>query len=156
MYNIATTQQSADGIKHLTNRALVAAHLLTGSPEQAEQAVLEGIDSWNPDEEPEEALFDRVVEAAVRPSVQQIPSAADDQHLPRELRPILKLAPQPRSCFVLRILLGLPSKVCGRLLGLDSDRADEYTIEALECLGSDLEDVPTPQRWRKKTELATR
>lgn len=135
MCNIATTQRAAEGITHLTNRALVTAHLLTGSLAQAEQAVLEGIDSWNPDEEPEEALLDRVVEAAAaRPSVPRIQSASDDPCLPKELRPILKLAPHPRSCFVLRILLGLPSRVCGGLLGLDSDRADAYTIEALECL----------------------
>lgn len=135
MDNIAAAQQAAESTMNLLNRALVTAHLLTGSLERAEQAVVEGINSWNPDQEPEAALFDRVVEAAAaRVGIRQIPSASDDSYLPQELRPILKLPPKPRSCFVLRTLLGLPSKVCAGLLGLDSDRTDEYAIEALECL----------------------
>ena len=119
----------------LIGRAFLTAHLLTGNTEQAESATMTAIDSWNPEEESEEALFQDVLDTAVRAPVQFRPEAAGP-YLSAELRAVLRLAPQLRRCFVLRILVRLPSQVCARLLSLPSDAVDRYTCAALWCLGA--------------------
>jgi len=136
MDDIAATPQAGQGIVHLIERALLAAHLLTGSLQQAEEATLEAIDSWNPSDEPEEALFQNVLDAAAREQVDPNPNKPDSSgsYLPNELKAVLRLAPQLRRCFVLRILVGLPTEVCARLLCLHSDLVDRYTCDALRCL----------------------
>jgi DNA-directed RNA polymerase specialized sigma24 family protein len=125
-------------IRRMIERAFLTAHLLTGSIQQAEDATLKGLDCWNPDEEPGEALFQSVLDAAARAQVQpnRPDSEASGSKLPNELKAVLRLSPELRRCFVLRVLVGLPSQVCARLLGLDSDRVDEDTCAALQCLGT--------------------
>jgi DNA-directed RNA polymerase specialized sigma24 family protein len=125
-------------IARLLERAFLTAHLLTGSIQQAEDATLKGLDFWNPDEEPGEALFQNVLDAAARAQIQpsRPDSDASGSNLPNELKAVLRLSSQLRRCFVLRVLVGLPSQECGRLLGLDSDRVDEDTCAALQCLGT--------------------
>ena len=128
---IATTPKTGQGILRLLDRALLTAHLLTGSLQQAEKAALDAVDSWNPGEEPEEVLFQNVLDAAAR-----APSNPDSSssHLPDELKAVLRLTPQLRRCFVLRILAGLPEQACARLLCLHSDLVETYTCDALQCL----------------------
>ena len=128
---IATTSKTGQGILRLLDRALLTAHLLTGSLQQAEKAALDAVDSWNPGEEPEEVLFQNVLDAAAR-----APSNPDSSssHLPDELKAVLRLAPQLRRCFVLRILAGLPAQACARLLCLHPDVVERYTCDALQCL----------------------
>jgi DNA-directed RNA polymerase specialized sigma24 family protein len=128
-------------IEHTINRAFLTAHLLTASTEQAESATMEAIDLWDPDAETEEVLFRNVLHAAARPQIESVPSSSNKcdvagSYLPDELQAVLRLAPQLRRCFVLRILVGLPPQVCARLLHLDSRRVDRYASAALECLGS--------------------
>jgi DNA-directed RNA polymerase specialized sigma24 family protein len=125
-------------IARLIERAFLTAHLLTGSIQQAEDATLKGLDSWNPDEEPGEALFQNVLDAAARTQIQpnRPDSEASGSYLPNELKAVLRLSPQLRRCFVLRVLVGLPSQMCARLLGLHSDEVDEFTCAALQCLGT--------------------
>ena len=55
-------------------------------------------------------------------------------YLPNELKAVLRLAPQPRRCYVLRILAGLPAQACARLLSLQSDTVEAYTCDALQSL----------------------
>jgi hypothetical protein len=138
MDDIAAMPQAGQGIARFLDRALLTAHLLTGSLQQAEEATLEAIDSWKPDKEPEEVLFQNVLEAAAQAQAEAYSSNQDSSasYLPHELQAILRLAPQLRRCFVLRILVGLPAEVCGRLLGLHSEQVDEYTCAGLQSLGT--------------------
>jgi hypothetical protein len=119
----------------LISRAFLTAHLLTGNAAQAERVTLKAIGSWNPEEESEELLFQNVFDAAVRLPVKLKPEAAS-AYLPAELNAVLCLAPELRCCFVLRVLMRLPSQVCARLLDLHSDTVDNYTCAALRCLGT--------------------
>ena len=119
----------------LIRRAFLTAHLLTGNADQAESLTMTAIESWNPEEESEQALFQDVLETAVRAPVQFKPDAASP-YLPAELRAVLRLAPQLRRCYVLRILVQLPSQACARLLNLPSDAVDRYTCAALWCLSA--------------------
>jgi DNA-directed RNA polymerase specialized sigma24 family protein len=125
-------------IDRVLSRALVTIYLFTGNIERAEQAVLRGIESWNPDVEPEEALLQRVIAAAARLSGTN--EQSDGRHsrlnLPGELQAVLSLAPPLRGCFVLRSLAGLPSQACAQLLGLLPDQVDEYTAAAFQGLGT--------------------
>jgi len=140
-------RERAIDIEHTVSRAFLTAHLLTASTEQAESATMEAIDSWNPDEETEEVLFRNVLDGATRAQTKHVPSSWNEHdpggsYLPDELRAVLGLAPHLRRCFVLRILVGLPPQVCGRLLHLHSRRVDRFACAALECLGS-LDRQPT-------------
>lgn len=137
----AVARKFGSDIEQTISRAFLAAHLLTASTEQAESATMEAIDSWDPDEEPEEMLFQSVVGAAARSSIKPAPSISNKSgvagsYLPVELQAVLGLAPHLRRCFVLRILIGLPPQVCSRLLHLDSHSVDRFVCAALECLGS--------------------
>jgi len=132
----------APEVKHgnelLIDRAFLTAHLLTASIQQAEDAASNAIDAWNPDEESEETLFQNILlDAAARTSVEPAPDSnpgASGSYLPKELKAILRLTPQLRRCFVLRMLVGLPSELCARLLQLHPDRVDQYLCAAFECL----------------------
>jgi DNA-directed RNA polymerase specialized sigma24 family protein len=120
------------------DRAFLAAHLLTGGSEQAECAIVEAIASWGPDRS-EDELFEQVLQAAVRNTVedeQLLANQADlsGASLPSELQAVLRLAPQLRQCYVLRVLVGLPRQACATLLGLSLQRVDQYTCAALRCL----------------------
>jgi hypothetical protein len=126
-------------MERLIARAFLTAHLLTAISEQAERVTREAINSWNPDEETEEVLFGNVLHASTRVPAGRSSSSKLDaagSNLPMELQSVLKLEPQLRRCFVLRILVGLPTPVCAGLLHLPSRRVDEYTCAALRCLGS--------------------
>src|SRR5580700_7264250 len=84
-------------------RSFRTAYLLTNSTEEAESAVLAGIESWNPDGESDEALFHKVMCAAARSHHQWEPPVRTGAllWLPEELRVVLTLAPPIRRCFVL-------------------------------------------------------
>jgi DNA-directed RNA polymerase specialized sigma24 family protein len=136
MTEIAATPEARQGILRQLDRALLTAHLLTGSLQQAEEATRDAIDSWNADEEPEEVLFQHVLNSAARAQVEPNPASLDSStsYLPDELKAVLRLAPQLRRCFVLCILEGLTAKACARLLCLQSDMVERYTCDALQCL----------------------
>jgi hypothetical protein len=136
MDDMAATPQAGQGIAPVLDRALLTAHLLTGSLQQAEEATLEAIDRWKPGDEPEEVLFQYVLDAAARAHAEPNPNHADlsGSYLPKELKSVLRLAPQLRRCFVLRILAGLPAEVCGRSLCLHSEMVDRCTRDALQAL----------------------
>src|SRR5258708_30544397 len=123
MDDIAAPPQAGIAIMRLMDRAILTAHLLTGSLRTAEEGILQAIDSWNPGEEREEVLFQNVLDAAARAQAEPNPDNTDSSgsYLPDELRAVLRLAPALRRCFVLRILAGLPPKACARLLGWHSD-----------------------------------
>ncbi len=133
---IATTPQAGPDTLRLIDRALLTAHLLTGNLHQAEEVTLNAIESWRPGEEPEESLFEDVLDAAARARFEPDPNYPDPSgwYLPNELQAVLRLAPQLRRCYVLRILAGVPAKACARMLSLPSDMVEEYTGDAIRRL----------------------
>jgi DNA-directed RNA polymerase specialized sigma24 family protein len=132
----ATMPQAGQDVLRLLDRALLTAHLLTGNLQQAEEATLDAIDSWKPGEEAEEVLFQNVLHAVTRTQGEPNANNLDPSgsYLPNELKAVLRLAPQLRRCFVLRILAGLPAQACARLLCLHSDVVERYTCDAIQCL----------------------
>ena len=132
----ADAPSAAQGLKQVLCRALIAAHLITGSLERGEKAVLIGIDRWNPHEEPEERLLLRIVEAAASLHAAPGPNRPilNDSYLSDELRAVLSLEPRHRACFVLRNPVGLPSQVCARLLRLVPNQIAEYNASAARDL----------------------
>jgi DNA-directed RNA polymerase specialized sigma24 family protein len=132
----AKALKGAQDLTQFLSRALVTAHLLTGNLEHAEQAVLKAIDRWNPDEEREEQLFFYVIDAAGQAHTPPEPRepVGNDLYLPDELKAVLRLEPALRRCFVLRNLVGLPSRVCAQLLRLLPSEVDEYSVSAVQRL----------------------
>jgi hypothetical protein len=124
------------------SKAFNTALLLTGSVEQSEAAVLESIRCLDLDEdEPGEKLIRGALKVAItrhREIVAQRPENLDDSlpALPPELRRVLRLSPDLRQCFALRILAGLPRNICARLLDLEFYDVDEITGLAAQRLAS--------------------
>jgi hypothetical protein len=120
------------------NRTFLTAHLLTGGTAQAESAMMEAIASWHPDQS-QTKLCELVLHAALRVGGEGAQSNANDTGrasgaLPVELQNVLCLSPQLRQCYVLRILVGMPRKVCARLLLMAEQRVDHFTWAALRQL----------------------
>ncbi len=124
-------------IQNLAGRAFVAALLLTGSAESAEAAVMQAIDAWDARAESQEALFQNAMEAAAAQNT-NLPAAPEPDdagwRLPAELLAVMELAPELRRSFVLRILLGLPSQICARLLQLNPQQMNLHISAALPFL----------------------
>jgi hypothetical protein len=133
---VAAMPKAGPGTLYLLDRAFLTAHLLTGNLQQAEEVTLDAIDSWRPGEEPEDVLFQNVLDATAGAQVEPNSKTPDpaSSYLPNELKAVLRLTPQLRRCFVLRILAGLPEQACARLLSLHSDMVERYTCDALQCL----------------------
>jgi DNA-directed RNA polymerase specialized sigma24 family protein len=126
-------------IKQTIGRAFLAAHLLTANTGQAERSVVEAMESWDPDDNSDEVLFQQVLRSVLQANVEGVPSSSNDPDspdslLPIELKAVLLLPPQLRHCFVLRMLVGLSRQTCARLLHLHSREVDRYTREALQRL----------------------
>jgi hypothetical protein len=132
-------RQEETNMADVVARSFRTAYLLTNSAEEAESAVLSGIESWNPDGESDETLFHKVMCAAVRRRHQWEPpvrTTGARLWLPEELRAVLTLAPPIRRCFVLRNLAGMPAQVCARLLDLLPNQVDEFAGAAHRCLAA--------------------
>jgi hypothetical protein len=137
-YELVETEMcgTTDNLENTLSGAFLAAHLLTGSASQAEAAVQEAIESWDPDDDTEEKLFQLVLKGAVRvPAEWAVLNWTETgSSLPTELQAVLRLSSRFRQCFVLRILLRLSREESGRLLGVGLDRVDEYTCASLRSL----------------------
>jgi hypothetical protein len=115
----------------------IAALLLTGSAEVAEEAVLEGIESWDNGEAFGASVFHATLRAAIRIALQKgSPREREisSVRLPDELSRVLLLPTDLRYCFVLRSLIGLPRAECSQLLQLDGARLDEQCASAALAL----------------------
>ena len=114
-------------------KAFHAAHLLTASLRQAEAAVLEAIDRFDPNRDTDETLFRYALRASVEaPAEHQEESTP--RLLPPELQRVLNLAREFRHCFVLRILVGMSMQACAELLGFNVRSVEEYTCTAMQRL----------------------
>ena len=139
-------QEFKRAVENPIGRAFLMAHLLTGNIEQAERSTMEAIDSWDPGDETEATLLLKVLDAAARAEIKYAPGEPG-YHLPGELQAVLRLEPQARRCFVLRVLAGLPLEACARLLHLDSRRLERYTCAAFQCLGAEAASGRSPVRF---------
>jgi hypothetical protein len=115
-------------------RAFRAAHLLTGSVDQAESAVLRAIRSCDAESDAEEVLFQRAILAAVACPLGV--ASSPGPLLPTELLPVLDLEHDLRRCFVLRILIGMSRHDCSRLLRFSDRTVNDYTCSALRRLAA--------------------
>jgi DNA-directed RNA polymerase specialized sigma24 family protein len=130
------TPNAAQDLKQVLGRVLLAAHLITGSLEHAEQAVLKAVEQWIPHEESEDKFLSIVIHEAAGMDASPEPREPimPGHCLSEELKAVLRLEPLLRSCFVLRNLVGLPSRDCARLLRLLPGEIDEYNVCALRRL----------------------
>ena len=112
--------------------AFRTAHLLTGTLQLAERAVLQGIDRLDPDRISEDSLLQNTIAAALRINSSE-PAPAESMD-PVEMRAVLRLPEELRQCFVLRVLVRLPRPACARLLELNAGVIEDYTCAALQRL----------------------
>ena len=119
-------------IENTVSKAFRTAHFLTTNIRQAERAVLEAIDSFDPDRDTGESVFQRAVLAALKcASSEWQPTESLE---PPELRAVLSLPDNLRRCFVLRVLVGFSRPACARLLNMTIATVNEYTCAALQRL----------------------
>ena len=135
------SQTSSDQMASTIQRAFVTAYLLLGNFKEAEAATIRGIDRWDA-ASGKEGLFDRILTVAVemvmalRGSASGEPFVDVESWLPLELASVLNL-PQPlRSCYVLRILVGIPAESCGRVLALQPATVNQLAVSAMTALSS--------------------
>ena len=126
-------------IAHTLDGCFLIAHLLIGEAAQAEQAVMEAIDLWDPDEEGENQLLQLTLRTAIKTYTVISRSGLNeeccaDSSLPIELRRVSELPPDLRRCFVLRILAGLSSEVCAQILHFGVRQVDQYCCDAMKSL----------------------
>ena len=120
--------------------AFLAALMLTGTIESAEQSVSEAIAT----SECGGALDELVVttaKCAIQLRDQGLPQAEIPSGSPPELRRLFLLSPLGRDCFVLRMLMGLTLEMTSGILNSDRDEVDETLCRAL----SDLPRLPVIQ-----------
>jgi len=126
----------AKGDEHNTlDEAFRAAFMLTGSIEVAETAVLDGIAAL----ESIHAAGEALIFESVKSAIQRRTSCSDQcaqafADLPVELRRLFLLAPFNRDCFVLRILVGIPSATCAAVLRVPVHKIDAFLCAALQDL----------------------
>jgi hypothetical protein len=118
-------------------RSFTTALLLTASAGRAEAAVLEGIRVVDAFELSDAALFRETLAASMEANSQKAPAAELEYAsslLPLDLRPLLRLSRDLRSCFVLRVLVGLSREVCARMLRIGIRQIDELVCDSVQAL----------------------
>ena len=143
----SNTHGAPQDLPNTIGKAFLTALLLTGSPERAEAAILEGNRVTHLDNASGEAFLRGAVNAAVEPpseTSEQLPEDLEraSSMLPFELRRVLHLPQALRHCLVLRFLVGLPREVCARLLHLEIRQVDERARTAML-------ELPTIQKNRE-------
>jgi hypothetical protein len=121
-------------LTEVLDRVFLVAVLITGNMNGAEDAVLDGI-----------AALDGMIsgdgfrlatlKAAIERREQRCGEGEDIfPSLPLELRHILLLNPDIRACFVLRVLLGMPSETCSEVLRIPIQKIDHSVSDAMQQL----------------------
>ena len=98
------------------DRVFLAALLITGNTDAAENAIFDGIEALDGTLSSEGLLL-ATLKSAIEDG-RSVPGRIDaiPVVLPLELRRVLLLNTKSRACFVLRALLGMSSKMCSDLL----------------------------------------
>ena len=138
------TLTTESALQEASGRAFITAFLLSGDTEQAEAAVLTGIETIPSDEARGEGLLQRTVRAAIERKEISWPRPKEMDpaflKLPFELRRVLRLPHYLRQCFVLRVLAGLPRELCATLLQSDTGQVDQGVCAAML-------ELPAVRRW---------
>jgi hypothetical protein len=115
--------------------AYLAAILLTGSAQSAEQAVVRGLYATDMNATNEELLRAAVIGSTeIMRTARQHEVARGVPPLPIELQNVLQLPTRVRQCFVLRLLLAMPEDFSARLLDLDVGVLDRNIALAAQAL----------------------
>ena len=113
--------------------AFLAALMLTGTIEAAEQAVSDAIATSGCGVAVEELLV-ATAKCAVQLRDGCFPGVGIPSILPPELRRLFSLSSVDRKCFVLRMLMGLTPEVTSGILNLYRDEVDEALCRAVRDL----------------------
>jgi DNA-directed RNA polymerase specialized sigma24 family protein len=124
-----------DDLSKTLDRAFLTALLLSGSTEIAERAVLDGIAAL----EFKQISADTLLRESVKSAIRQLARFRDHiaktvSALPLELARVLLLGPKERSCFVLRMLLGMSPGTCSELLDLQMQELDLALRAGMQAL----------------------
>ena len=85
----------------------------------------------DPDQASGEALFDTALQTVIEMERSgEFDTLKSETPFPLELQSVANLPPLPRRCFVLHVLVGLPSELCARLLRLEIAQVKESTVIA--------------------------
>jgi len=127
-------------LSEAVSKAFVTAFLLSGDGERAETAVSKSIARMSLEDSSGEELIYEAIEVAVKPQDYAASTPKEWEpaasRLPLELRRVLCLAPYVRKCFVLRVLVGLPSEACAALLNSNAEHVDRGARDAMLQLAS--------------------
>ena len=117
------------------DEAFWLAVLLTGTVDNAEAAVLDGIANLQPEDISGTRLLIEVVKSAIRQH-DDLPDQRDRTLLilPVELRRVALLPANLRHCFVLRVLLGMNRETCSELLHLSVPAVEQALRMGMEAL----------------------
>jgi hypothetical protein len=123
-------------ISKALDRAFLAALLLSGNTEVAENAVLDGIAALDSGYIVDDILLVETIKSAIHRRADH-PGQSEQSlsQLPFELRRLFLLAPISRDCFVLRVLVGLAPAMCSLVL-----RLAKREIEGVMCAA--MQDLP--------------
>jgi hypothetical protein len=121
-------------LTEVLDRVFLVALLITGNMDGAGDAVLDGI----------AALGGTISSDAFRLATLKSAVERGEQHsgeiedifpsLPLELRRILLLSPDIRACFVLRVLLGMPTEACSEVLRIPIEEIGHSVSDAMQQL----------------------
>lgn len=116
------------------DRVFLVALLITGNMDGAEDAVLDGIAA--PDGTISiGGLLLATLKSAIERGEQRSGETGDIfPGVPVELRRILLLNPDIRACFVMRVLLGMPSKTCSEVLRIPIQEIGHSVSDAMQQL----------------------
>jgi hypothetical protein len=123
--------------KELTDvldRVFLVALLITGNMDGAEDAVVDGIAALDGI-----MSSDGFLQATLKSAIERVERSSGELEgisptLPLELRRILLLNPESRACFVLRILLGMPSETCSEVLRIPIQQIGHSVSNAMQQL----------------------
>ena len=116
------------------DRVFLVALLITGNMDGAEDAVLDGIAALDGTISSDGFLL-ATLKSAIERGEQRSGETEDIfPSVPLELRRILLLNPDIRACFVLRVLLGMPSKTCSEVLRIPIQEIGHSVSDAMQQL----------------------
>ena len=120
-------------LTEVLDRVFLVALLITGNMDGAEDAVLDGIAAL--DGTISSGFLLAMLKSAIERSEHRSLEIEDTfPSLPLELRRILLLNPDIRACFVLRVLLGMPSETCSEVLRIPIQEIGHSVSDAMQQL----------------------
>jgi hypothetical protein len=121
-------------LTEVLERVFLVALLITGNMDGAEDAVLDGIAALDGTISSDGLLL-ATLKSAIERGEQHCGETDDiSPSVPFELRRILLLSPDIRACFVLRVLLGMPSEMCSEVLRIPIQEIGHSVSDAMQQL----------------------